>query len=95
MGKRVAVITRERERQFEAVRTSLGLLLEHHRVSLFVLDHEIDCDEHVLDNLAFMDEMGGERYSNHSLNVEQHGFRSASLSETGELLAEHDLVVPF
>ncbi|MCP4900444.1 MAG: hypothetical protein GY906_26060 [bacterium] len=95
MGKRVAVITREKQRQFEALRTGLGLLLEHHNVSLFVLDHEIDSDEHFLDNLGFIDEMGGNRYSNHPANVESYGFRSVSLQETGNLLSEHDLVVPF
>ncbi len=95
MGKHVAVITKDRDRQFEALRTGLGLVLEHHRVSLFVLDHEIDTDEHYLDNLGFLDEMGGERFSNHRVNVEQHGFRPVSLQEAGRLLAGHDLVIPF
>jgi len=95
MGKRVAVITREKHRQFEALRTGLGLLLEHHGVSLFVLDHEIDSDDHYLDNLGFIDEMGGDRYSDHPANVERHGFRPVSLQDTGNLLSEHDLVIPF
>lgn len=95
MGKRVAVITKDKGRQFEALRTGLGLLLEQHSVSLFVLDHEIDSDEHYLDNLGFIDEMGGDRFSNHHVNIEQHGFRSASLQETGRLLREHDLIIPF
>ena len=32
MGKRVAVITKDKDRQFEALRTGLGLLLEQHNV---------------------------------------------------------------
>jgi len=95
MGRRVAVITRDKDRQFEALRTGLGLLLEQHSVSLFVLNHEIDPDEHYLDNLGFIDEMGGERYSDQSANVERYGFRPVSRQETGRLLREHDLVVPF
>jgi hypothetical protein len=39
--------------------------------------------------------MGGDRYSDHPVNVEQHGFRRVSLQEAGRLLAEHDLVIPF
>jgi hypothetical protein len=95
MGKRVAVITKDKDRQFEALRTGLGLLLEHHSVSMFVLEHGIECDEHYLDNLGFIDEMGGERFSNHLLNIERHGVRPVSLQETGRRLSEHDLVIPF
>ena len=64
-------------------------------MSLFVLDHEIDSDEHSLDNLGFIDEMGGDRFSNHHLNIERHGFRPVSVEETGRLLRGHDLVIPF
>jgi hypothetical protein len=95
MAKRVAVITKDRDRQHEALRTGLGLLLESHSVSVFVLNHEIERSEHYLDNLGFIDEMGGDRYSDHPVNVEQHGFRRVSLQEAGRLLAEHDLVIPF
>lgn len=95
MGKRVAVVTRDRDRQHEAIRTSLGLLLERHSVCLIVLDHEIEGSEHDLDNLSFIGEMGGSRYSDHPVNVERHGFRPVSLQGTGRLLAEHDLVIPF
>jgi hypothetical protein len=95
MTKRVAVITRDKSRQLEALRTGLGLLLEHHDVSLLVLNHEIGCDEHSLDNLGFLDEMGGKRYSDQRLNIEKHGFRPVSLQEAGRLLREHDLVIPF
>ena len=95
MGKRVAVITKDKGRHFEALRTGLGLLLENHSVSLFVLDHEIDLDERSLDNIGFIDEMGGDRFSNFRVNIEQHGFRPVSLREAGRLLSEHDLVIPF
>ena len=95
MAKRVAVITKDQHRQLEALRSGLGLLLESHNVSLFVLNHEIEPNEHYLDNLGFLDEMGGVRYSDHPVNIAHHGFRPVSLQETGPLLAEHDLIVPF
>jgi len=95
MGRRVAVITKDRDRQYQALRSGLGLLLERHHVSLFVLNHEIDRSEEYLDNLGFLDEMGGDRYSDHPVNVERHGFRAVSLQEAGRLLAEHDLIIPF
>jgi hypothetical protein len=95
MTKRVAVITKDRNRQYEALRSGLGLLLERHSVSLFVLNHEIEAVEEYLDNLGFLDEMGGDRYSDHPVNVERHGFRQVSPEEAGRLLAEHDLVIPF
>ncbi len=95
MGKRVAVITKDRDRQHEALRTGLGLLLESHSVSVFVLNHEIERSEHYLDNLGFIDEMGGDRYSDHRMNVAQYGFQPVSLQETARLLRDHDLVIPF
>ena len=95
MGKRVAVVTKNRDRQFEALRSGLGLLLEGHLVSVFVLDHEIDSSEAYVDNLGFLDEMEGDRYSNHPVNVERHGFLPISWREAGRMLAEHDLVIPF
>jgi len=95
MASRVAVITRDKHRQHEALRTALGLLLEHHTVSLFVLRHEIDCTEQYLENLEFVDEMGGSRYSDLAENVKRHGFCPVSLQEAGQLLARHDLIIPF
>ena len=95
MAKRVAVIVKDQHRQHEALRSGLGLLLESHNVSVFVLNHEIEPNEHDLDNLGFIDEMGGVRYSDHPVNIEHYGFRPVSLQETGRLLAEHDLIVPF
>lgn len=95
MGKRVAVITRDPDRHYQALRSSLGLLLEHHAVSFFVLDHEIASTEEYVDNLGFIDEMGGVRYSNDPANVARHGFQPTALDEVGRLLAEHDVIIPF
>ena len=64
MAKKVAVLIKEKERQYEGLRTSLGLLMEFHIVSMIVLNHEIELTEEYKDNMEFIDEMEGTRYSN-------------------------------
>lgn len=95
MAKHVAVITRDPERQLEALRSALGLLLEGTRVTLVVLNHEIEDDDALRDNLGFIDEMGGARYSDHPSNVSRHGFRPLRVPEVGPLLGGHDLIIPY
>lgn len=93
--KKVAVVVRQPHRQYEALRTSLGCLLEDHQVSYVVLDHEIHPDEAFEDNLGFLDEMEGKRYSNAPANVAKYGFAFLSLPEVGELLRDQDIIIPF
>jgi hypothetical protein len=93
--KKVAVLARQPHRQYEALRTSLGCLLEDHRVTYLVLDYEVALDEAFVDNLGFLDEMEGTRFSNHPGNVEKHGFAYLSLADLGELLRDQDIVIPF
>ncbi len=95
MGKSVAVLIRSQERQYEGLRSSLGLLLEDHAIDMFVLDHEIDMTEEYFDNMGFIDEMGGHRFSNVPANVEKHGFQQVSLDEVADRLREHAIVIPF
>ena len=93
--KKVAVLARQPQRHYEALRSSLGCLLEDHRVTYLVLDYEVELDEAFSDNLGFLDEMEGRRFSNHPANVEKHGFGFLSLADMGELLREQDIVIPF
>lgn len=93
--KKVAVVVRRPQRQYEALRTSLGCLLEDHEVTYLVLEEEIHPDEAFSDNLGFLDEMEGRRYSNHPANVEKYGFAAISLAEAGELLRQQDVIIPF
>jgi hypothetical protein len=95
MGKRVAVLIRDRDRQYEGLRSSLGLLLENHVVSMFVLNHEVEMTEEYQDNMGFIDEMGGARYSNVRANVEKYGFQAVTLDEISQRLKKNDLVIPF
>jgi hypothetical protein len=93
--KKVAILARQPQRHYEALRSSLGCLLENHQVTYLVLDYEMELDEAFSDNLGFLDEMEGRRFSNHPANVEKHGFGFLSLADMGELLREQDIVIPF
>ena len=94
--KKAAVIIRDPEQQYEGLRTSLGFLLEDTQVQMFVLHHEIaDMDEAYRDNMAFIDEMAGERYSNNSANVEKYGFKHVTLADVAEKINAADIIIPF
>ncbi|HYQ80411.1 MAG TPA: hypothetical protein VEP68_02860 [Anaeromyxobacteraceae bacterium] len=94
-GKKVAVLIKDKDRQYEGLRSSLGLLLEKHVISMFVLNHEIDMTEEYQDNMGFIDEMGGARYSNVPANVEKWKFTAVTLEEIPARLKEADLVIAF
>ena len=94
--KKIAVLVKDVDQQYEALRTSLGALLELAEVSMFVLDHEIaDMDEAYSENMEFLDEMEGLRFSNNQANVDKYGFQPATLAEIGEKIKESDIVIPF
>ena len=94
-GKKVAILIKDKDRQYEGLRSSLGLLLENHAVSMYVLRHEVTMTEEYQDNMGFIDEMGGARYSDAPGNVEKHGFKKITLAEIPAKLAEADLVIAF
>ena len=103
--KKAVVLIRDQEQQYEGLRTSLGLLLESVEVKMIVLHHEIaalagkDDDEHAyeayLDNMEFIDEMEGERYSNNQRNIEEWGFKHAGPNDIAAMLRDADHVIPF
>ena len=103
--KKAAVLIRNPEQQYEGLRTSLGLLLESVEVKMLVLDHEVvaltkkESDEEeyeeYFDNMEFIDDMDGERYSNNPANVDKHGFKPLSLEGLAAILRDVDHVIPF
>ena len=94
--KKVCVVIRDVEQQYEGLRTSLGALLDAVEIRMFVLNHEIaNMDEAFRDNMEFLDEMEGERFSNNSANIEKYGFRHVTLKQTAEYLKAADVVIPF
>ncbi len=96
MMRRVAVLIKDTGQQYEGLRSSLGMLLYNTEVQMFVLDKEIaNMDEAYHDNMGFLDEMEGERFSNNLQNVEKYGFKYATAEQIGEMLRQADLVIPF
>ncbi len=92
----LAVVIRDPYQQYEGLRTSLGALLENLHVQMIVLDHVIqNMDEAYSENMEFLDEMEGERFSNNPENVEQYGFSSITLDKAGDVLRDADIVIPF
>jgi hypothetical protein len=95
MAKKVAVLIKDKERQYEGLRSSLGLLMEFHIVSMIVLNHEIELTEEYKDNMEFIDEMEGTRYSNVPANIEKYGFEPLEFEEIPKKLQENDVIIPF
>lgn len=93
--KKVAVIVRRREHQYEALRTSLGSLLESHAISMFVMGDEIDMTEEYRDNLDIFGEMDGLYFSDNEANVARHGFTAVTIESLAEKLRDVDIIIPF
>ncbi len=94
--KKVGVLIRDVEQQYEGLRICVGALLDSVAIQMYVLNHEIaKMDAAYFDNMAFIDEMGGERFSNHPANVEKYGFKPVTLKEVAENLKSTDLIIPF
>jgi len=96
MADTIAVLIKDKDQQYEGLRTSLGLLLEMAEVQMFVLNHEIaDMNEAYSENMEFIDEMEGERFSNNRENAQKYGFKFATNAEIGKMLTQASLVIPF
>jgi len=95
MACKVGVVIRDVARQYEGLRVSLGLLLEAHVVTMIVLNHEIQVSEEYLDNMEFIDEMGGARLSDVAANVARHGFRPIAPEQVAGKIRDFDVVIPF
>lgn len=92
----VAVLIKDVKQQYEGLRVSLGLLLEASEVHMYVLNHEIAVmDEAYSENMEFIDEMEGERFSNNMANVEKYGFQHVTIDEIIERIKKAEFVIPF
>lgn len=103
--KKAVVLIKDPNQQYEGLRTSLGLLLESVEVKMIVLHHEVaalaakdedeEAFEEYFDNMEFIDEMDGERYSDNQRNVDEWGFKPAPPDVIAALLRDADNVIPF
>ncbi|MDH5542009.1 MAG: hypothetical protein OEY64_03485 [Nitrospinota bacterium] len=88
MPKKIAVIATDR--QGEALRMTLGLLLADDVPTLFLLG-KLENSEQNLHNLETMQMMDVEVFS----NSDNPGFTTISNSEIAKRLAEADIVAPY
>ncbi|MBA4394920.1 MAG: hypothetical protein C0407_15315 [Desulfobacca sp.] len=95
MMKKVAFLVKDKEEDWEGLRSTLGLAVENNSVYLFVLDHEVEMTESYRENLDWVVDMEGEFYSNVTANVEKYGFKPISYEQLGQKLKEMDFIVPF
>ena len=103
--KKAAVLIRDPKQQYEGLRTSLGLLLESVEVKMLVLDHEVvalankendgEAYEEYFDNMEFIDDMDGERFSNNPENIDRHGFKPLTTEGLAAILRDADHVIAF
>lgn len=94
--RKVAVLIKDINQQYEGLRSSLGMLLYNTHVQMFVLQNEIaQMDEAYQDNMGFLDEMEGERFSDNYANAEKYGFQYKPIEEIAVMLREADLIIPF
>lgn len=94
--KKVAVLIKDVEQQYEGLRVSLGALLDDVDIQMIVLNHEIaNMDEAYEDNMGFLDEMEGQRISNNMANAEKYDFQHETIKEIAQRLKEVDLIIPF
>ena len=94
--KQAAIIINHPQQQYEGLRTCVGLLLAGMKVQMFVLHHEIEnMDEAYRDNMGFLDEIGGQRFSNNSENAEKYAFTHVTIAQAAEKIQQADIVIPF
>ncbi len=88
--KRIAVLVRDR--QGEALRMSLGLLLLDDTVDVYVLDRALEQTEETGPHLEAMKEFEVKIYTN---SGQGEGMERLSIGEAARRLLEYDHVVPY
>lgn len=89
-GKRIAVLVRDR--QSEALRMALGLLLLGDVVDVYVLDQALEKTEEVALHLETIGEMEMKVYTNCG---QSEGMEYLSTEEMAQRLLEYDHVLPY
>ncbi|MEK6814158.1 MAG: hypothetical protein AABY65_05460 [Nitrospirota bacterium] len=90
MGKKIAVLVTDR--QGEALRMSVGLILLDDTVDVYVMDRKMEETEKNLLNFETMKDMGMNVYTNSKENPDMEYL---STDEIAEKLPEYDHVLPY
>ncbi len=90
MAKRIALLTRARQR--EALRMALGLILMDDIIDVYILDRNLEDTEENSTNIETMKDMDMNIYTNLRAN---DGLQYLSSEEIAERLLEYDLIIPY
>ncbi len=90
MAKKIAVLIRDR--QDEALRMALGLILMDDVIDVFVLDRKIEENEANKTNIETMRDMDMIFYSNCRDN---HEMKYLDTEEVAQKLLEYDILLPY
>jgi hypothetical protein len=90
MTRKIAILVRDR--QSEALRMALGLILMDDIVNVFLLDRKFDLSEAESDNKELMEEMDIVFFSNHE---ENDGMEYVATDDLAHRLTEYDHVIPY
>lgn len=90
MKKKIAVLVRER--QGEALRMALGLILMDDIIDVYVLDRNIEDTEENRMSIETMKDMDMNLYTNVQKNA---ALQYVQTGEIAGLLPEYDLIVPY
>ncbi len=90
MTRKIAILVQDR--QSEALRMALGLILMDDIVNVFLLDRKFDLSEAESDNKELMEEMDIVFFSNHEGN---DGTEYVATDDLAHRLTEYDHVIPY
>ena len=89
MTKKIAVLVRDR--QEEALRMAVGLILENDEVNIFVMDGKLEDSESLTLTLETLKELNVKIYSNNP----QNSFEQMSTENIARVLVNYDSVIPY
>jgi len=90
MAKKIAVVVRDR--QSEAMRMTLGLILVDDLVDVFLLNRKFEESEQDVQNLELMRDMGVKVYSNCK---DYQGIEYLATEEIACRLVQYDHILPY
>ncbi len=90
MQKKIAILVRDR--QGEAMRMGVGLILADDMVTVFIMDREVEKTDDNLLNIETMGDMDVKTYTNFKGN---ENIEYLSTEEIAQKLVEYDQILPY
>jgi hypothetical protein len=90
MAKKIAVLIRDR--QDEALRMALGLILMDDIIDVYILDRKVEDTDENKTSIETMRDMDMNIYTNYSENEELQYLKSGKIAQR---LLEYDMIVPY